>query len=610
MNAVQDIKDRLKIEDVVAQYVQLKKAGRSMKGLCPFHAEKTPSFVVSPDRQIAWCFGCNRGGDIFRFVQEVEGIEFSDALKLLADKAGITLADYAQPQIGGGAGGGDAHGGQGGRAGKTSGDQKELLREVYEKVTVYYEQQLWSTPEGAKVLDYLRKRGATDESIREFRLGFAPDSFEATHLMLLKAGYTKQLLVSAGLAMTRETTVEKIYDRFRGRLMFPIWNHLGRVVAFGGRALSKEQEPKYMNSPETALYHKSKILYGFYQGKAAIKSEESALLVEGYMDVIMAHQAGVRTAVAPCGTALASPQLRLLKPFASTIVLAFDNDSAGREAARRAFELAQEFDFVLKVLVVPGAKDPAEYVLNNRDALQGLVQNAQPYGDFLFSYLQDAYGLDDATAKRKIVQEFLPFFSSLQNSIVKDEYVRKLAYGLDIKEVQIYDEISKFKLPSHHPARNTPNISAVPQQMSLKRRIDESVLGLFIEFPRIGRLFVEQAAQMAFSEDLKPIYKAFADQYNVDGLKTAKDVIDEFPHELREKAALLSLAAGEYYGEMSEETVEKEIAALLNTARKTSLSEQKQVLWKRLREAEEQQNATQREELLQQLNELNRNAVL
>ena len=236
-NAIDEIKAKLSIEELVGQYVQLKKVGRSLKGLCPFHQEKTPSFIVSPDKGIAYCFGCNKGGDVFRFIQEVEGVDFNDALKILAERTGVKLEEYKVEKA-------------------VPKGQKELLMEIYEKVAGFYEKKLWDSAEGKKVLEYLHKRGLNDESIKLFRLGFAPDSFDETYTWLLRNGFDKRELVMSGMAMTKETTLEKIYDRFRGRLMFPIFDSLGRVVAFGGRALIKDQEPKYLNSSESAVYHK------------------------------------------------------------------------------------------------------------------------------------------------------------------------------------------------------------------------------------------------------------------------------------------------------------------------------------------------------------------
>lgn len=459
-------------------------------------------------------------------------------------------------------------------------------------------------------MDYLHRRGLTDESIQKFRIGFAPDSFEATYTYLLNKGFTKKLLVSAGLALTKETTVEKIYDRFRERLMFPIRDNVGRIVAFGGRALRKEQEPKYVNSPESPIYHKSNVLYGFFQAKPALKHRGEAVIAEGYFDVIAAHQAGVEVAVAPCGTALASRQLRLLKPFVQSIALAFDNDNAGQEAAKRAYEMAQEFEFVVKMVVIPDGKDPADYVRDHGNTFHELIDSAVPYGDFYYQKLLDTYGTEDIAAKKKILQEFLPFFHFMKSSIEKDSYVRRLALDLDLKEVQIYDEIKNFTLPSYHPARSHVGIDdASASARSAKKDADEILLGLMIEFPRIGKLFVPKIEEDCFSEDLKPIYKAYVDQYNDHGFETDTDLINNFPHALKEKAALTSLYVSEKYGEISEIDVENEISALFSHLWKKQLQKKRKDLQKRLHEAEREGNRTLSTELLKELNQLNAEAM-
>lgn len=589
-NAVQEIKERLKIEDIVSQYTQLKKAGKSFKALCPFHNENTPSFVVSPDRQIAYCFGCNKGGDVFTFIQEMEGLDFVDTLKMLAEKAGVELKEYKTP----------------GNKPRVSSDVKEQMFQVYEDTTQFYEQKLWQTEDGAKVLDYLRRRGITDESIKTFRLGFSPDSFDATYTALLQKGYTKKFLATAGLVMTKETTVENVYDRFRGRLMFPIKDNLGRIVAFGGRALRKDQDPKYLNSPESTIYHKSNVLYGFHQAKPTLKQKKAAIIAEGYFDVIAAHQVGAVNTVAPCGTALAARQLRLLKPFVETVVLAFDNDFAGQEAARRAYEISQSFELSVKMLVIPDGKDPADYVRDHGEDFLKLIEESRPYGEHFYQQLFERYGTDTIAAKKKILEEFLPFFALMTSSIEKDEYVRRLALDLDVREVQIYDEIKSYTLPANHPARMhiDPDLDLSSLQPS-KRGGEEILLGLMMEFPRIGKLFLENVREDDFPDDLKAIYKALADLYNDDGLESATSVVDNFPHEIKEKAALFSLYVSEHYGEMSEVDVESELNALLTRLRGKQRNLRRLELQKKLHQAEKDHDKALSQQLLQELNELN-----
>lgn len=589
-SAVDEIKDKLQIEDLVSQYVQLKKVGRSLKGLCPFHSEKTPSFVVSPERGIAYCFGCNKGGDIFKFVQEVENVDFVDALKILAERTGVKLESYKQET-------------------RVSSDQKEQLIQLHDLAVQFYQDQLWQTDDGAKVLQYLHARGLTDESIKLFKVGFAPDSYEKTFTYLLNKGFTRNMLVSAGLAMTKETTVEKIYDKFRGRLMFPITDSLGRVVGFGGRALSKEQEPKYLNSPETVIYHKSNVLYGFSYSKVAIKQTEEAMIVEGYMDLIASFQAGVKNVVATSGTALTLKQLRLLKPFVKTVCLAFDMDLAGQEAVKRAYELAQEFDFAIRVLVLPEGKDAAEYVKLPGADLVKVLKSSPTFGDYFYKKLLDSYGTADMSAKKRILQDFLPFFNDLKSNVEKDGYVRRLATDLDLKEVQIYDEIRNFKLPAFHPARSHGALDLADVKQK-KYSAAELLLGFMLESPRVAKILSPILLEAFFPDPLKPIYKVLADQYNVQGVESGSKISVLLPEDLKQEAALLSLYVNEKYGELSEEAIESEMKNLVDSLGKNIFSAKTRDLQKQIMEAEKSGDKSLLEKLLGDLNLLYKGRTL
>jgi DNA primase len=581
--AVDEIKDKLQIEDLVSQYVQLKKVGRSLKGLCPFHSEKTPSFIVSPERGIAYCFGCHKGGDVFRFIQEMEGVDFPDALKILAERTGVKLESHKFEKI-------------------VPKDQKDLLIEIHEKVTRFYEENLWNTENGLKVLDYLHKRALTDESIKLFRVGYSPDSYDQTYTHLMKEGFTKKMLVAAGIALSQETTLEKIYDRFRGRLMFPVLDGLGRVVAFGGRALSKEQEPKYLNSPETAVYHKSNVLYGFSHAKPAMKHSGEVMMVEGYMDLIASFQAGVKNVVATSGTAMTVKHLRLVKPFVKTLLLCFDMDLAGQEAGKRAFELAQDFDFNVKVVAIPEGKDAADYAKNHPEKLQEVVKAALPYGDYFYAKLLNTFGTDNFSAKKKILQEFLPFFNMLKSNIEKDQYIRRLARDLDLKESQIYDEIKNIKLPDYHPARMRGSLDEPVQ--AKKYRADELIIGMLLNFPRMVKVLNDKMAEDLFLEPLKPIYKAIVDQYNDHRVEAGIDLKMVLPAELQETSGLLSLYVSEHYGEIGEVAVEKEMNALIDKIRKTALSARRKNLEKLIYEAETKGDKELWKQLLQELSQI------
>lgn len=590
-DVVREIKDRLTIEDVVRPYVQLKKIGLSLKGLCPFHAEKTPSFVVSPEKQIAYCFGCNKGGDIFKFTQEIEGVDFPAALKSLADRAGLKIEKSGFPQV--------------------SSGEKELVLQMYENVCSYYEDQLWHSAPGEKVLAYLQNRGLKSDFIKLFRLGFAPDSFSETIGFLLKKGFQRKDIVSAGLALSHEITVEKTYDRFRGRLIFPIMDTLGRVIAFGGRALKKDQEPKYLNSPETVLYHKSKMLYGFSFAKQSIKQKQEAVIVEGYMDLIALHQAGLKNVVATSGTALTIQHLRILQPFISTLYFAFDNDQAGYAATLRAFEVAQGLNFTIKILHFPQGKDAAEYLQSLTQTepdsiaryLAVLFEKSLFYGDFFYKRLFQTHQIKEWSSKKKILQEFLPFFSLLQSSVEKDTYVRKLAMDLDLKEVQIYDEIKNFKLPLSHPARQKDDF----EKAKLKYSCEDLFLGFMFEYPFAANFFLTNFDfnMETLSPEGKILYNVFIGQYNQSCPESSiQKAMALLPADLREKVVFISLYLREHYGEMDSENLEKEFRILANNLKRRFLNMRARDLQMKIKQAEEQSDSQALRKLLEEFHGL------
>lgn len=590
-DSLDEIKSRLSIEDLVSQYVQLKKVGQNFKGLCPFHNEKTPSFIVSPEKGIAYCFGCNRGGDIFKFLQELEGVDFPDALKILAERTGVQLRrDFSQST---------------GIAGEKN--EKEQLLQIHEVAAAFYQDQLWNTQDGAKVLAYLYQRGLRDDTIRLFRLGFAPDDYDMTWKKLINDGFSRKLIVASGLASSNETTVDKIYDRFRRRLMFPVADHLGRIVAFGGRSLKKEQEPKYLNSPETSIYHKSKILYGLFHAKSAIKEQKSAVIVEGYMDMITAYQAKTVNTVAVSGTALTAYQLRLIKPFVKELYLAFDMDLAGQDAAKRAFELTQEFEFEVKIIELPHGKDIAEFVKHNESQLASIIKKANLYGDYLLKYLLNRSKAEvqhnvairsqqtsanetiDFLAKRKILVEFSPFLNTLKSSIAKDNYIRRLANDLNLTARQIYDELANLKLPQAHPARLRSNIAEnanISNPIAKKFQAEELFIAFMIEYPRIGMLFKDRIPVDCFSSYAKAIYKLFCDQYNALGDAVGESFFSVLPYEIAKKASLVSLYISEFYGEIGEEAAEREMRFLLDRIIKNDLSNKRRMLHQQIVDAE------------------------
>ncbi len=429
MDIRDEIRARLPIDHVVARYCQLTKKGRNFVCLCPFHNDKHPSFLVSPDKGIAYCFACQTGGDIFSFVQKIENVDFPTALRTLADQAGVVLPKESSPAI------------------KTSRDANERARECLECATQFYISKLKATP---LAQEYLQKRGVTPELEAVFQIGFAPDSFSETYDHLLKAGFGKSEILNAGLGVQKDLQEGRIYDRFRNRIMFPIFDAMGKMIGFGGRTLG-DQDAKYINSPEGPLYHKSNVLFGLSLAKEAIRQTKKVMLVEGYFDVVAAHKAGVKNVVAVSGTALTPEHVRTLKRYAETVMLCLDQDIAGQTAADKAFQLLAPQGVRIESIVIP-AKDPDEFVQQDAAAFKALAENsAQPYLDAVLTRLSSMQDATSPQGKRRITEKLFPLLQSLPSSVELREYVRKIAVALQTVESDVTADFSGFRTQHHIP---------------------------------------------------------------------------------------------------------------------------------------------------------------
>jgi DNA primase len=463
MSAIEEIKARLDIVELVRGYVPLKKAGRNFKGLCPFHSEKTPSFIVFPDTQTWRCFGCGQGGDIFTFMEKIENLTFSDVLRMLAQRAGVVLESYAPQE---------------------AGDQEthQRLRRLLSDVATFFYNQLLDAPHAAHARDYVAGRGLSPETVEVFQLGFAPDSWEATMQVLLSMGYEQQDIEDTGMLVVREDT-GGVYDRFRDRLMIPIRDVRGQVVGFGARALSPEAIPKYLNTPQTPLFDKSRLLFGLSHVRRTIRDTETAVIVEGYMDVMQAYQAGFTNVVAQMGTALTEPQLRLLSRYATRLILALDPDTAGQLATERGSEvvmrvseeaaeaakadavgkgtlgeaeedhhavISHEFDpfgmlrhearlgFELHVVVLPEGKDPDALIRESPEAWAELVDSALPMVEHAIQAAIAGQNLDDPKTKVHIADRVVPLIDSVANAVERSHYRQRLARLLQVDERALF----------------------------------------------------------------------------------------------------------------------------------------------------------------------------
>lgn len=446
---VEEIKQRLDIVEFLRQYLSLSPAGRNFKALCPFHKEKTPSFMVSPERQTWHCFGCGLGGDIFGFLMRYENIEFGEALRILAEKAGVELRRLNPAEY------------------KFTG----LLYELNEAAKKFFREQLAAS---AEAQEYLKSRGLTGETIDTFELGWAPNEPEALTLHFLNLNYRPEDLLQAGLSFKTERGMQ--LDRFRGRIMFPIHNHFGKVVGFTGRILPQYddgQVSKYVNSPETAIFSKSKLLYGFWNSKGAIREAGEAFLVEGQMDFLMSFQAGVKNAVATSGTALTFDHLRTLKRTADRLVVSFDSDEAGWEAGERAVAMAEANGFQVKVVTFTDFKDPAEAAEKDPAALREMIKNAKPAPEFYFAkYLNGVKNDIRDPEFLKRLRAVLAKLNSIVSPVERSFWIRELGKRVGIEEKTLAEEAERVAAPAPlTESMREEETQAVPRRVFTRREL-------------------------------------------------------------------------------------------------------------------------------------------
>ncbi|PTX64881.1 DNA primase [Melghirimyces profundicolus] len=406
------VREHFDIVDVVGQSVRLKRSGRNFFGLCPFHSERTPSFSVSPEKQIYYCFGCGAGGDVFKFLMETEQLSFVEAVVQLAEEAGVEVPGQEE----------DVHDPEEAR--------KRKLREVTDLAARVYHHLLMETEHGEAARRYLKERGITPETMVEFQLGYAPDSYHFLRSFLKRRNYDEVLAEEAGLLARRESGrgSGSRFDRFRNRVIFPIHDTQGRVIGFGGRLLG-EGQPKYLNSPETALFHKGKFLFNLHRARKAIRSADQAVLFEGYMDVISAWQAGIKNGLANLGTSLTEAQARVIRRNAETAVLCYDSDPAGQNAAERAMEMIREQGCVVKVAQMPPGMDPDDYIRQRGGpAFSGeVIAQALPYVSFKLEVLKEGFDLKDEEGRMRYLTRAVEVIAGLPRAIERDHYLRRLA---------------------------------------------------------------------------------------------------------------------------------------------------------------------------------------
>jgi len=477
-NIIEEIRSRSDIIDVISEYVPLTAAGKNFKGLCPFHDEKTPSFMVNRDRQMFKCFGCNEAGDVFTFLMKHEKMSYPEAVRTLAAKCGVTIPESAQ---------GD----------RAIAIARSKLHKLNQFAVDYFHKSLIGSAAGKQALTYLRERGIKDNTIQSFKLGFSLPSWDAFLKAARKAGFSAKTMLQGGFILQGKKQ-DNYYDRFRSRVIFPIFDARGAPIGFGGRILGSSSDIKYMNSPETPIYSKSRSLYNLNLAKEAIQKEGRAILAEGYLDVITCFQAGVHNAVASLGTSLSEGHVSLIKRYTDELIIAYDSDSAGTAATSRGLNLLVKGGLKVRMLVLPPDKDPDDFIRENGvESFRHLISSAVDLVDYKLDKVKEQVGIDSAEGKKRTVRDLVTTLANLNNQVEKHEYVKKCAEELDVEEDYIWQQLEEIGSGKRVRRSTQPAIKSRAAKLSARETIERRLLECLIQYPQ----FISRTRSQLTRED-------------------------------------------------------------------------------------------------------------
>ncbi|MBC8499825.1 MAG: DNA primase [Candidatus Atribacteria bacterium] len=549
---LEDIRSRCDIVDIISEYVHLKTAGKGFKGLCPFHGEKTPSFTVSPEKQLFHCFGCGEGGNVFNFLMKYEKLSFFEAVKMLAKKSGVSLpADEEKENF--------------------LDREKERLYKLNNLAANYYRECLFRTDHGKKVINYFKKRGINDTSVEKYRLGYAPSSWDALTSFLKKKGYSYEELIKAGII--RKSKIEgKYIDYFRDRIIFPIFNLSGRVIGFGGRVLDSSL-PKYINSPETLVYNKGSNLYNLNFAKEDIRKKNYIIIVEGYTDVLITQQYGFNNVAASLGTALTTKQIDLVKRFTDTVLIAYDADSAGNMATLRSLDLLVEAGLGIKVLALPQGYDPADFLIKKGiKPFQNLIDRSLSLIDYKLKLLYSNYSVKTIEGKVKVIKGILPTLSVIGNEVELRAQTKKISEELKLSEEAILIELKKYKRGLKDSSHNFIKLNSESGNI----KAEKILIGCMLENEQIAQDILKKLKAKDFSVLLHhQIVTAIEKKLKDDKAVNSQKVIDCLNDD--EAAKLISKI-------LMEETItfdEKIISGYVDTINYFKLTQERKNLEKR-----------------------------
>lgn len=582
---IDEIKQKIDVVSLISGYIKLEKTGANYRAICPFHAEKKPSFFVSPARQIWHCFGCASGGDIFKFIMQIEGLEFGDALRMLAQRAGVEIKKQDPRAI----------------------TERKRLYEICDRASRFFEKQLFSSAIGKKAKEYLLKRGISEESIKKWRIGYSPESWTALRDFLENSGYSGAEMDRAGLVVKKEKGKD-FYDRFRGRIMFPIFDLNSQIVGFGARVfgdvLAREAVAKYINTPATILYDKSRILYGLDVAKVEIRKAGECIIVEGYTDVIMSHQAGVKNVVAVSGTSLTPFHLNILKRYTENLKMAFDMDIAGDSATKRGIELAQRENFNVKILVMPKDDDPADVIKKEPQNWQKIIVSAKSITEFYFENAFLKFDKNTADGKKGIVKFLAPAIKKISNSVENAHWVGLLAKELGIPQRAIEEEIAKYK--EKNEKKIEEEIVAAIKPQSRKEKLEERIICLLIRCPKIISDFSSKSFLFEkFSDKTRKIVELI--EKNRISKEKKSDYFDEETKEYFNYLALKSEVLDDANG--LEKEIKEELLDSIKEIRALNIKEELQSLSCRIKELENEGKEIEANKLMEKFNQISKELI-
>ncbi len=580
MDPKDEIKEKTDIVALIGEYLELKPAGmHGFRALCPFHGEKSPSFHVSSDRQIFHCFGCGEGGDVFTFVQKMEGMDFYEALTHLGKKVGVEIKRFDT----------------------TEGNVKQRLMTIHELATSFYKKVLSSSQGSQSAREYLANRGITSDLIEKFGIGFAPDDWSKLSDALLKRGFSETELVQAGLSLKKKSGLGLI-DRFRNRVMIPLCDQHGNTVGFTGRQLpgGDSSMGKYVNSPETPIYFKGRLVYGLDLAKRSIKEKQCAIIVEGNLDVVASHKAHVENVVASSGTALTLEQLELLKRYTTTVVFCFDRDVAGLTAAKKGVSIARSLGYDVRALILPqDVKDPDDLVQKDPSMWQTLSEQSVPFMQFIFEQTFLHRDITNVDHKRLITQELIPMISKFTDVIEREHWTEKLASLLNV-DLKI---MRQAVMNAEAPAVGVPKTKATDvkskMKISKKSQITLLLIGVLLNDDENRKEVLKQLEMMEFEDaQLESLYKCVRDAYTAT-IETAKNAqpffarirghLEDDPTQepLLSLLDQSSLIAEETFGNVASTAVLPQLNILFETLRTTDRQSKRSIIAQKLRQAED-----------------------